>query len=409
MSSIDLQSYCADPSKYSKEPEYIKDYYSNLCRILENAKTEQEKEQSTATRWATAGGAIGQFLADLPYMMTVGQFQDNANLTFFLIQDVLASETIQSLFQKSGNTVIKFASEYMRTVGYEAIKRLTENVATRITGGLGRFLINNAVLTRALVVGTQATINLTTGVVRGTVRGFLYLLGAAFNAVAALGALMAALNVLFLVQMFMMVSAMIIDSIDPCDLNKALDAEAIQNWSDRNNKVFKEQILGTETMILSPYKKSLGATTKTAEGITVPSSEAYNYVRKWPIDIEVQKQFPIWVYLADETPEMKKIRWAEFGLSLEREIELETKLVQLKFKYLINQKFNVFGQPVTFDQTIPFDEVPDITPAMMDILGQKFIEQFSNNNSVVSRWLVRYSPVILFTIGVILFLVFKYV
>jgi hypothetical protein len=57
----------------------------------------------------------------------------------------------------------------------------------------------------------------------------------------------------------------------------------------------------------------------------------------------------------------------------------------------------------------PDFDPPDLTPQMMQVMGEQFVNFFGNNNPVVSKWLIKYSPLILTAIAFVLFLIFKYV
>jgi hypothetical protein len=105
--------------------------------------------------------------------------------------------------------------------------------------------------------------------------------------------------------------------------------------------------------------------------------------------------------------EIEKRRLLEFGITESRRDELISLRMEYEFLYLYNLKFNSYGQPLVLSPEI--ENAPDLSPQMMQVMGEYYVNQFANNNPVVSKWLVRYSPLILTAIALVLFLIFKYV
>lgn len=379
--NIDLMQYCKDPSKYADQPENTRFYYDNLCKVVEQIR--QENEQSGGAR---AGESFATFIRDLPYMMTVGMFTDPTQVTMLLLTDGLAAT--QGFWKNHARTVFVNASQYMAKWGYNWIAR-TGQLFPRAATGLTRFLFNSVALTRAMVYATNLTVNITTGVVRNTVRGFLALVGSRVftGAMLALTTLMRAANIIFLAQMVMQVISMMVDAADPCNLNKALDADTMVAMTNEMNRTFKDNMIATETAFVTP-------------------DQEVHFVDQWPIPVKVEQLFPQRLRNAVDDTALKKARYEEFGMDEARAEALEDAHARFMFFYLGNLKYNAFGQPIDFPDKY---DVPDLTPQTMDQMGERFVSFFANNNPVVARWIDKLAPILLLGIVAVLFLVFRFV
>jgi len=376
--TIDLTAYCNDPSKFVKQPEHVRYYYDNLCKTVDQMRAENNKSSEGG---AAAGKALGQFVTDLPYMLTVGMFSDPSNLTLFFMTDAL--ELTKPFWDKHAAKVFANASKHMAQWGYNWIARFAQ------APGLSRFLVNATALTRSMLYGVNVTVNLTTGMVRNTVRAFLALVGSrAFIAsMQILVSLMSALSVVFAVQMVVQITSMIIDAADPCDLNKALDADSMVSMTQEMDRSFKEQILAPESVLVTP-------------------DQEIHYINQWPIDIRVEKLFPQRLRNSIENEPLKKARYEEFGMDNDRAAQLEDLHAEYLYYYLGNLRYNAYGQPISFPEKY---DPPNVNPKMMEEMGQKFVSLFANNNPVVARWIDKFAPLLLAGIVLILFLIFRYV
>lgn len=407
---INLLSFCKDPSKYSSYNKDVQDYYANLCAAMKKADEQAKYQESPEYIAKEVGATIGDFLVELPYMILILQFTDPSQFALMMLSDGLAAT--KEFWAKNASDVFTRMSRYMSSWGYDWISRIGSKggQVLRFIGrpllrsGLGRFIVNTVALTRSLVWATNVTINVTTGIVRNTVRGFLALVGSRVFAgtMAIFASLMARLNPLFTLQMVLQITAMIVDKIDPCQLNKALDADTILDYSQSMDKVFKEQILGPESIRVSPYKQYYGA----------ENEDSYDYIRKWPIDVEVQNLFPTAMRnalerLTDQQKIARDAQMKEFGQTEEQSMRLAGLQSEYEVLYLFNLRFNSAGQVISWPKE--YDDIPDLTPAFLESMRMPFIERFSNNNTVVSTWLQRYSPLILLGIFLVLFFVYKFV
>jgi hypothetical protein len=387
--AIDLNAYCSDPTKFAKEPEYVRSYYDNLCKLVEQMKT--DPSSGAAGR---AFESLGDVLIQLPYMLTIGLFTDPGNLAMFALTDALGMT--KDFWGKNAAAVCQRAGQYMSTWGYNWVNRtMSKILPAGIRGAIrfplaSRFMVNSAALARAMMRAINVTINITTGIIRTSVRGFLALVGSRMfsAAMGAIASFMARLNTVFMVQMVVQFISMMVDSADPCDLNKAMDAEMVQQYANSMNQNFKEQLIGTETAYVTPDNE-------------------LHFVKNWPIDVRVERLFPSHSRNRTDNDTVDAARMEEFGLTKERDLELQDIQVEYMLLYLMNRKYDAYGKPLL---ELPEDtNMPDLTPQMMTSMEGYFVNMFASNNVVVGRWLTRYAPLILVGIFAVLFMMFKFV
>ena len=404
-----VPQYCEDPSKYKdRVPEQYRPTFDSACEMLREMKAQDEYDQSSEGKREKIGQNFAVLFRDLPYMITVGQVSDPSQLSMFLLTDeTLGLVRFRGFFERHSQQLWKSTANEMKRFGYSWVKQMSTQGGKIITKagtqalqrGYGRYLLNSVALNGAIRTGMQQTINRLIGnVARGSVRVFVVLIRllasfAATGMAIAIRAL-AVMNFLFMVSMVMMLVGMVVDTLDPCGMNKALDAQSIQAYAEGMDDMFRQQIIPNETAFYA--------------------NGEYKYYAKWPIDVRVERLFPMIPRSKKETgdedaalKEIEKRRLLEFGITESRRDELISLRMEYEFLYLYNLKFNSYGQPLVLSPEI--ENAPDLSPQMMQVMGEYYVNQFANNNPVVSKWLVRYSPLILTVIALVLFLIFKYV
>jgi hypothetical protein len=402
--------YCEDPSKYKdRVPEQYRASFDSACEML-RAMREQDAEENTAAGKATKiGTSIGYMIRDMPYMLTVGMIMDPSQVSMFLLTDEsYGLPRFQKFFQRHSQQLWKNVASEMKRFGFPWVNRMssqggkiiTQSGARTLQRGYAKYLLNTVALNGAVRRGMQQTVTRLIGnVAKGSVRVFIALMrviaSLAMTGTALAIRALAFTNVLFMLSLVTMVVGMVVDTIDPCDLNKALDAQSFQSYTDGMDEMFRQYVIPNETAFYA--------------------NGEYKYYAKWPIDVRVESLFPTIPSNKkkddsdEEDTDLKKIEdrhMKEFGLTESRQDELISLKSEYEFLYLYNLKYNSYGQPLEMP---PDFDPPDLTPQMMQVMGEQFVNFFGNNNPIVSKWLIKYSPLILTAIAFVLFLIFKYV
>lgn len=399
-----VTQYCEDPSKYKdKIPEEYRASFDSACDMLREMREADEYGESAEGKRELIGQTFGALIREMPYMLTVGMVTDPSQLAMYFVTDEsMGLPRMQGFFQRHSQQIWKniardmarFGRPWVQRMSTQGGKIITKAGAQTLQRGYGKFMLNTVALNGAIRRGMQQTVTRLIGnIARGSVRVFIGLLrvvaGLAFAGVTIALRALAFMNTLFLLSMVTMMVGMVVDTIDPCDLNKALDGQTMQSYVEGMDEMFRQQIIPQETMFYA--------------------NGEYKSYAKWPIDVRVERLFPLASKEEDDDPSVKDIqdrRLKEFGITESRLNELISLKSEYEFLYLYNLKFNSYGQPL---EVPPDFDPPDLTPQMMQVMGEQFLNLFGNNNPIVSRWLVKWSPVILVAIAFVLFLVFKYV
>jgi hypothetical protein len=402
--------YCEDPTKYrDRIPEQYRPSFDDACDMIRAMREQDAEDASASGKGEQIGMSFAYLLRDIPYMLTVGMVMDPSQLSMFLLtDDTLGLVRFQNFFKRHSQQLWKNVASEMKRFGFPWVNRMstqggkiiTQSGARTLQRGYAKYLLNTVALNGAVRRGIQQTITRLIGnVARGSVRVFIAVLrlvsALAVGGTALAIRALAFTNILFMLSMVTMIVGMVVDTLDPCDLNKALDAQSFQSYTEGMDEMFRQHVIPNETAFYA--------------------NGEYKYYAKWPIDVRVENLFPTIPSnkkkddSEEEDTEIQKIeqrRMKEFGLTESRQDELISLKSEYEFLYLYNLKFNSYGQPLEMP---PDFDPPDLTPQMMQVMGEQFVNYFGNNNPVVSRWLVKYSPLILTAIAFVLFLIFKYV
>jgi len=423
---VDVLLYCRKPSKYASLPKLTREHYDALCQLIEASKPERKSDWMLFL--AGVGKTfetLGTFVTHLPYMLTVGIFTDPSQLSMVLLTDpkfglprgreALARFSKQ-LFNGTVDDMNRWGFKFIQKMqipptavpvvkpsvivpNFEIKKWFNQRI-----GQFGRkatFLLNRLVFVQCVRNAFHRVVSRTAGRAVGfaSVRAFLVvarMIGAA--ATAAIGkilSLLVRLNPILLIVMVISIIGMIVDSIDPCNLNKTMDAETIRQFSMQMDDQFRDMMILQHNVIFTGMSMS-----QTGE-------EEMQFVNQWPIDVKVETLFPYYPFnKANQDKDIKNARLVEFGLTDEDQDDVQEMSIMYQQFYLENLKFNAYGQPLLFPENY---DPPNIEPETLQLMQQQVNFFFANNNPVVSRWMVKYSPLILVAIVGLLFIIFKFI
>lgn len=413
---VDILLYCAKPSKYAGLPKASRDHYDVVCKMIEAAKPEQKA--NLRLFWEGVGktvGLIANLLSQLPYMLTVGIFTDPSQLSLMLLTDpkfgLPAGQARLANFSKQ---LFNSTVDDMNRWGFKFIQKMqvapkpipgspgwmSRNIAQPLSRK-ATYLLNRVVLTQCVRNAFQRVVTQSAGRVAGfaSVRAFIVvarLLGAAATMAAAkILTMLVKLNPLMMKLMIVQIIGMIVDSFDPCELNRSMDAETLKQFSTSFDDQFRDMMILQHNIVFSGMSMS-------SEG-----EEEIQFMNQWPIDVKVETLFPYYPFnKAVQDKDLKNARMVEFGLTDEDETSREELVSMYALFYLDNLKFNAYGQPLLFPENY---DPSNIEPETLQVMQQQVNHFFANNNPVVSRWLVKYSPLILVAIAGLLFIIFKFI
>jgi hypothetical protein len=390
-------TYCQDPTKYTLSA-VEKKRFDKFCDVLDAHKRKTDKQaEDDAKRNRTndkkrqdKGSEIVKGLLSMETLEALlMSFGDEVILGQFITEMALETLATKQLFwQTHGTQIFKDASLYMKKFGKPALMNLTKpyTMLQRQLPGNVRFMANLSVQSRAMTVATSKAISGGVAIPRWGTRAFLWIMGSKYFAASMLTATRIAgvLSKVMIAQMLMQLVGMVVDMIDPCALQKEMNADVIKMMGSAMDEAFKQMVLPIQSYVLSLDKEPM-------------------YTNDWPIDARVEEMFPTDI----RNIEVLAAQQEMFGLSDARMQEFENERLRLTMLYKMNQKYNYRGEPLRLPPAQDMTE--DAPDDLMVRLGDRFLAQFSNNNVIVERWYNRYSPLIYIGIVILLFLVFKYV
>ena len=162
------------------------------------------------------------------------------------------------------------------------------------------------------------------------------------------------------VMMMLQLLSTVFDAWDPYHLNDQLNSETISEFNINFDKVFRENMLVSVESFIDPY------------------GNIYMY-QLWPVD-----------FYADNSI-----------LANEREDKYSPLRAKYMTKWLNSRDINSYGQLIYW----PSGGIL-VNNSILSKLERNIAVSIADNNTVVGSWIVRYMPIILIVIAILIFIIF---